>query len=167
MRVCVHVCVLHVKQLILGMAVRLHSCMSRGCWLATAYHTPLQEHIVWPSKNFTFSIRSPGNGRGSGTAWHFCAPLKGRHLHWTCVRVRWWMDASEPQTEHSSFICGLNSKREANVSVGNRNTTPKRFLSYIWYFCRAVGEMSPSCGQFGLPRLHLCPSSSEPNTYLW
>lgn len=45
------------------------------------------------------------------------------------------MDASEPQTEHSAFICGVNSKREANVSVGNRNTTPKRFsLSFFYTF---------------------------------
>lgn len=35
------------------------------------------------------------------------------------------------QREHSSFICGVNLKQEANVSVGNRNTTPKCPL--VWF----------------------------------
>lgn len=77
------------------------------------------------------------------------------------------MDASEPQTEHSAFICGVNPKREANVSVGNRNTTPKRLLIYLFFLdfiflLRSQGKCLPLV----VKGIHFCPSRSEPNTYL-
>lgn len=139
-------------------AVCLHSCMSRGCWLANAYHTPLTRAYCLASENFTFSIRSPRKRMGSGTAWHVCALLKGRHLCWTCVRLRWWMDASEPKenTVLSSVVWTRSGRQMCVWETGTPLLNARLFDLEILYFCCSVREMSPSCGKVESPHIPFC-----------
>lgn len=106
---------------------------------------PLQQRIVWPSENFTFSLKSLFNRMGTlkrKCVTRFQASLKGRHLCWTWVWVWWWMDTMEA----SSFIYGVNCDRVVSISVGNRNCLGKSKQENVAFLLNLPSQYNISPG---------------------
>lgn len=108
----------------IGKSVGLHSCMSRGCSLATSYQSPLQQRIVWPSEDFTLSLRSLGKRMGTQKRkpMTLLGPAQGKTLVLNLCMGMVVNRCFTADLELSAFICGENSDILVIVAMGNRYT---------------------------------------------